>query len=115
MGVLDKPLKDIGFLEPLRLSLRGAAGDGSAAGWLYTAKGVRFYASLRSGAARDADGHLLNLAVFVQPSLPPAEPEAPAADAEPEAGGETTAAQRPAYIQSIAATVENDHPDQRGL
>jgi len=115
MGLLDKPLKDIGFLEPLRQALRSAGGDGTAAGWLYTAKGVRFYASMRSGAARDPDGRLMNLAVFVQPTLAPPEPE-PAA-VEEEAAGEPApvSAARPAFIQSIAATVENDHPDQRGL
>ncbi|HTB34932.1 MAG TPA: PAS domain-containing protein [bacterium] len=118
MSVLDKPLKDISFLEPLRQILRSAGGDGSASGWLFTAKGVRFYASLRSGAARDPDGHLMNLAVFVQPTLPPAEPE-PASAASPaqDAPDAEAAAprQRPAFIQSIAATVQNDHPDQRGL
>jgi hypothetical protein len=80
---------------------------------------VRFYASLRSGAARDPDGHLMNLAVFVQPTLPPAEPEASPAEPEPDAGAEdgrpAEGSLRPAFIQSIAATVENDHPDQRGL
>ncbi|HXB97802.1 MAG TPA: hypothetical protein VNZ54_07085 [bacterium] len=119
MTVLDKPLKDIGFLEPLRLILRNAGGDGSASGWLFTAKGVRFYASLRSGAARDPDGHLMNLAVFVQPTLPPPEPEPQpeAAADEPAAAAEAPAqgSRRPAFIQSIASTVENDHPDQRSL
>jgi PAS domain-containing protein len=117
MSVLDRPLKDIGFLEPLRLILRGAGADGGASGWLFTAKGVRFYATLRSGAARDPDGHLMNLAVFLQPALPPAEPEAGPAEieAETEAGTEGDVNPRPAFIQSIAATVESDHPDQRGL
>jgi PAS domain-containing protein len=79
-AVLDKPLKDVSFLEPLRHLLRAAGGDGAAAGWLFTAKGVRFYASARSGAARDADGRLLNLAVFIQPTVAPPEAEA---EAEP--------------------------------
>jgi PAS domain-containing protein len=97
MTVLDKPLKDINFLEPLRQLLRSAGGDGAASGWLFTGKGVRFYASVRSGAARDEDGRLLNLAVFIQPTLAPPEPEpepeqapapqAPLVSAQPAAEG----------------------------
>ena len=100
VAVLDKPLKDVGFLEPLRQLLRSAGGDGVAAGWLFTAKGVRFYASARSGAARDADGRLLNLAVFVQPM--PAPPQAEEAPPEP------AATATPAAATSIAS--EADRP-----
>jgi hypothetical protein len=116
MALLDKPLKDLGFLEPLRLILREAGGEGSASGWLFTAKGVRFYASVRCGAARDEDGRLLNLAVFIQPGLAPAEPEpepmaespAAAAAASAPAEAEATPGRTSSGIvqQSIAMDVE---------
>lgn len=139
MAVLDRPIKDIGFLEPLRQLLRRAGGDASATGWLFTARGVRFYAAVRSGAARDEDGRLLNLAVFVQPTVAPEEAPEPLPEAQPAealaqaAGGgpepqvlavpadaPVVAGDKPKgstssgiIQQSIADTVENEHPGQR--
>ena len=75
-AVLDHAIKDLAFLEPLRQILRQTGPDGNMQGsWLLTGKNERFYGSVRSGVARDEDGKLLNMAVFVQPAEAPPEPE----------------------------------------
>ena len=72
-ALLDRTLKDLRLLEPLRQALRELNGEGVTAAWLSTSRGGHFYASLRCGMARDTDGRLANMAIFVQPAEPPAE------------------------------------------
>jgi len=57
----------------LRVAMRALNGEGDAAVWLKRLKGGWFYAGLRCGIARDGDGRLSNMVVFVQELEPPAE------------------------------------------
>lgn len=72
--VLDHTLFSLPFLESLRQELRSREGSELFRGaWLHNAKMQPFYASVRNGIARDSDGALLNMAVFIMPAQPPAE------------------------------------------
>jgi PAS domain S-box-containing protein len=72
-SVLDRRLSAIPFLDLLKRELRRRDGQEAYAGaWLKAQKGGHFYALVRNGIARDADGALLNMAVFVTPTDPPA-------------------------------------------
>lgn len=71
--LLDRPMKDQEFFEPLREALRKLNGEGDAVTWLRGPKKDWFYASLRCGIAKDPEGRLANMVVFVQATEPPAE------------------------------------------
>lgn len=73
-AVLDRPMHALPYLELLREELKRREGrETYAAAWLKPAKGTPFFAFIRNGIARDEDGALLNMAVFVNPSDPPEE------------------------------------------
>jgi PAS domain-containing protein len=64
-GVIDKPVKEVQFLEPMRLILREAgAAEANAGNWFSTPKGGQQYIQVRSGIARDEEGAFENIAVF---------------------------------------------------
>ncbi len=73
LPLLDRPIQGQGFLEPLRVAMRAINGEGDASAWLQRHKGDWFYAGLRCGIARDGDGRLSNMVVFIQQIDPPAE------------------------------------------
>jgi PAS domain S-box-containing protein len=78
--VLDRTLHSVGFLEPLREELKRRAGTEIHKGaWVKNAHGTPFFALVRNGIARDAEGALLNFTVFVSPTDAP--PEAPTYEA----------------------------------
>ena len=78
--VLDRPIGELPFLGLLREELKRREGREKYAGaWLKPTKGEPFYAFVRNGIARDEEGALLNMAVFVSPTDPPE--EAPTYDA----------------------------------
>lgn len=72
--VLDRSMHEQPFLALLREELKRREGrELYAAAWLQPAKGPHFFAYVRNGIARDEEGALLNMAVFVSPTAPPAE------------------------------------------
>lgn len=96
-ALIDKPVKEVAFLDPMRTVLRGAgASEANAGAWFSTVKGGQIYVLVRSGIARDEEGRLENIAVFFAPAAAP-EPgpsapgeaaPAPAAPMAPGAGEE---------------------------
>lgn len=73
-AVLDRPLHAVPFLALLRQELLRRGGEELHGGvWLQRARGGPFYALMRNSFARDAEGALLNFAVFLSPTDPPAD------------------------------------------
>jgi PAS domain-containing protein len=71
-GVIDKPVKEVQFLEPMRVILREAgAAEANAGNWFSTPKGGQQYIQVRSGIARDEEGGLENIAVFFAAATAP--------------------------------------------